>query len=223
MLWHGAALRQKELYAFQNSVHIGNIDYIDTIFAMKIHILALDGVFDTGLATIADTFGTANELLRMRPDASLRFDVTLVGMQKKVRTALGLHVPVVPAKETVRPDWVVVPAIGSKMPEPLQEALQRPEICNAGKALRKWSADGAGVAAACIGTFVLAESGLLNGHAATTTWWLAPMFRQRYPAVKLDESRMVVRSANLITAGATLGHIDMALTIIRRKAPNWQV
>jgi transcriptional regulator GlxA family with amidase domain len=186
---------------------------------MQIHILALDGVFDTGLATVADTFGTANELLRMQPDAALHFDVTLVGMQKKVRTALGLQVPVVPAKETGSPDWVVVPAIGSKMPAPLQDALKRPETGNAGKALRQWAAEGAGMAAACIGTFVLAESGLLNGHAATTTWWLAPLFRQRYPAVKLDESRMVVRSANLITAGATLGHIDMALTIIRQQSP----
>jgi transcriptional regulator GlxA family with amidase domain len=75
------------------------------------------------------------------------------------------------------------------------------------------------VSAACIGTFVLAESGLLDGRQATTTWWLAPLFRQRYPGVRLDESNMVVQSENVVTAGAALGHMDLALWLIRQKSP----
>ncbi len=73
--------------------------------------------------------------------------------------------------------------------------------------------------AACIGTFVVAESGLLDDQDSTTTWWLAPLFRQRYPKVRLDESHMIVKSGKCITAGAALGHMDLALWLIRQKSP----
>lgn len=73
--------------------------------------------------------------------------------------------------------------------------------------------------AACVGTFVMAESGLLDHHQATTTWWLAPLFRQRYPNVLLDESNMIVKSGRFVTAGAALGHMDLALWLVRGVSP----
>jgi transcriptional regulator GlxA family with amidase domain len=73
--------------------------------------------------------------------------------------------------------------------------------------------------AACVGIFVMAESGLLDHQRATTTWWLAPMFRQRYPSVSLDESNMIVKSGRFVTAGAALSHMDLALWIIRGVSP----
>jgi len=75
------------------------------------------------------------------------------------------------------------------------------------------------MSAACIGTFVLAESGLLDHQDSTTTWWLAPLFRRRYPSVRLDESRMIVKSGKVVTAGAALSHIDLALWLIRQRSP----
>ena len=186
---------------------------------MKVHVLALDGVFDTGLSTVLDAFGTANELAAMQQLDSLRFDVGLVGVRRRVHTSQGLGVPVRPADVAARPDWVVIPAIGYKMPEPLQRALERPDVADAGVLLREWSAAGVNCAAACIGTFVLAESGLLDGRIATTTWWLAPLFRQRYPQVELDDAHMLVSSGTMLTAGAALAHIDMALWLIRQASP----
>jgi len=186
---------------------------------MKIHVLALDGVFDTGLATVLDAFGTANELAAMQQLNSLHFDVSLVGVRRRVHTSQGLGVPVQPADAAARPDWVVIPAIGFKMPGPLQQALARPDVADAGALLREWSAAGVNCAAACIGTFVLAESGLLDGRIATTTWWLAPLFRQRYPEVELDDAHMLVSSGTVLTAGAALAHIDMALWLIRQASP----
>jgi transcriptional regulator GlxA family with amidase domain len=198
---------------------IGKIAKVGIIVAMRIFVLALDGVFDTGLATVLDAFQTANELAEMSGLASPRFDVTIVGMRKAVRTSQGLTVPVAAAPMRIVPDWVVVPAIGFKMPGPLVEALARPDVSDAGEVLRSWAERGAATAAACIGTFIVAESGLLDNHDSTTTWWLAPLFRQRYPGVRLDESRMIVKSGKLVTAGAALSHMDLGLWLIRQKSP----
>jgi transcriptional regulator GlxA family with amidase domain len=185
---------------------------------MKIDVLALDCVFDTGLATILDAFRTANELAEIAAVAAERFDVRIVGVRKRVTTSQGLKVPVVPVDDRL-PDCVVVPAIGFKMPGPLANALARPEIADAVAQIQRWAQRGVPLAAACIGTFVLAESGLLDGQRATTTWWLAPMFRQRYPLVTLEDSQMIVRSGTVLTAGAALGHMDLALWLIRKQSP----
>ena len=186
---------------------------------MRLHLVALDGAFDTGVATILDALTTANELAELNGLSLARFDVTVVGTGRRVTTALGMTVPTVPFPLRQTPDWVVVPAIGVKLPEPLVAALAAPQVAAAGQALRTWAQRGASVAAACVGTFVLAESGLLDRHESTTTWWLAPLFRQRYPSVRLDETRMIVRSGKVVTAGAALSHVDLALWLIRQKSP----
>jgi transcriptional regulator GlxA family with amidase domain len=144
--------------------------------------------------------------------------VIVAGVRKRVRTAQGLTVPVRPAPASP-PDCVVVPAIGFKMPQPLEAALIRPDVRDACTALREWAEGGAMMTAACIGTFVMAESGLLDGQRATTTWWLAPLFRTRYPQVVLEESNMIVKSGRVVTAGAALSHMDLALWLIRGISP----
>ena len=185
---------------------------------MRIDILVLDGVFDLGLAAVLDALKTANELNEMARLGVAPFDVRTVSLRPTVTSAQGLRVPV-HARGTRRPDCVLVPAIGYKMPGPLETALGRADVQEAAAALRSWAPRVDTVAAACIGTFVLAESGLLDGHQATTTWWLAPLFRARYPEVQLDESKMIVRSGRVVTAGAALSHIDLALWLVRRVSP----
>ncbi len=186
---------------------------------MRITVLVLQGVFDMGLATVLDTFATANELAQAQRLPAPRFQVRVVGLRRQVRTALGLHVPVEPVNPRDRPDWIVVPAPGTKMPDTLLAALARRDVQEAAAQLRAWHVRGARIAAACIGGFVLAESGLLDGHDATTTWWLAPLFRRRYPAVRLDETRMLVPSGPFVTAGAAIGHLDLALWLVRQASP----
>lgn len=186
---------------------------------MRLIIFALDGVFDTGLTVVLDTFAMANELAAARGFAAPPFDVRLAGVGRRIRTAHGLSTPVEPASTIGRPDWVVVPAPSARQPERLIERLQQRDVRDAMAYLRNWHADGVGIAAACIGTFLLAEAGLLDHREATTTWSLAPFFRQRYPAVDLDDSRMVVASQRVVTAGSAMGHLDLALWLLRHASP----
>jgi transcriptional regulator GlxA family with amidase domain len=185
---------------------------------MKVNVLTLDGVFDLGLSAVLDAFQTANELIDASGLSVPHFDVRIAGVRRSVKTSQGFTVPVNAAGWRT-PDCVVVPAIGFKMPGPLERALARPDIRDAGALLRQWARRGAIMSAACIGTFVMAESGLLDHHHATTTWWLAPLFRKRYPRVALDESNMIVKSGQFVTAGAALSHIDLALWLVRSVSP----
>jgi transcriptional regulator GlxA family with amidase domain len=186
---------------------------------MRLVIFALDGLFDTGLTVLLDTFAMANELAASHGFATEPFDVRLVGVRRRIRTAHGLSTSVEPVSTISRADWVVVPAPGIREPERLIERMQDRDARDAMTYLRRWHADGIGVAAACIGTFLLAETGLLDNREATTTWSLAPFFRQRYPAVNLDDSRMVVASHRVVTAGSAMGHLDLALWLLRQASP----
>jgi transcriptional regulator GlxA family with amidase domain len=186
---------------------------------MRLHLLILDGVFDLGLAALTDTLTTANELAGTLAQAPAPIEITFVGVRRRVRTAQGLTVPVLPVHSVKSPDVVLVPALGAKMPAALAARLALPDVADAVAALQQWSNSGAIAGAACTGTVLLAESALLDGQRATTSWWLAPMFRQRYPRVVLDDSRMLVNSAGITTAGAALAHLDLALSVVRSRSP----
>jgi hypothetical protein len=49
---------------------------------MRIYVLALNGVFDTGLAAVLDAFDTANVLAEMTGISSLRFRTKVVGLPR---------------------------------------------------------------------------------------------------------------------------------------------
>lgn len=186
---------------------------------MRVFVLALEGVFDTGLTTILDSLTTANSLAVEMGIAVTNFDISLVSVRPEVRTALGLQVPVLDARRSAAPDLVILPALNRTSAEKLLPMLERDDVIEASGFLCSWHRQGARVAAACTGTFVLAESGLLDGCEATTTWWLSPLFRRRYPKVRLDPHRIVVRSGEVVTAGAALSHLDLALWVIRHHSP----
>ncbi|MEX3978261.1 GlxA family transcriptional regulator [Paraburkholderia sp. EG287A] len=186
---------------------------------MKLSVLALDNVFDTGLTAVLNAFNTANELAAQQDPHVQPFDLCVVGVKREVRTALGMRMSVQPTSAADGSDWVIVPGLSTKKPEQLVLSLGQRDVIDAMARLRGWHAAGSRIAASCIGTFVLAESQLLQDHDATTSWWLSPLFRQRYPDVRLDESRMLVPSGEFVTAGAAMGHLDLALWLIRQSSP----
>lgn len=191
-----------------------------SFWPMLIYVLTLDGVFDTGLAALQDCFAVADHISRSEDGGFGGISVVRVGVGGEVRTAHGLNVPVCPASDLKPPDVVVVAALGAKTPEALSEIFERQDVARATQLLWRWKKAGATIAAACTGTFLLAEAGILDGKVSTTSWWLGPFFRSRYPAIELDDSRMLISSGNVITAGAALAHFDLALWIIRRSSPS---
>jgi transcriptional regulator GlxA family with amidase domain len=185
---------------------------------MRIAILALEGLFDTGINLMLDAFAVANSFA-MRQLGAAPIDVSVVGVRKRVRSGRGWAIPVEAIKADLKLDWVIVPALRASTPELLIPALERRDVQDATAQLLRWHDAGAKIAASCIGTFLVAETGLLDHRQATTTWWLAPLLRQRHPNILVDESRMLVPSDIGVTAGAAMGHLDLALWLIRKGSP----
>ena len=182
-------------------------------------MLAHNDVFDSGLSVLLDAFDMANVLATREETPVPPFEVALTAMRRRVRTHRGLTVPVSTPDARERPDVVVVPALGAKTPPDIDAALAQREISDVAARLRLLHEQGARVAAACTATFLVARTGLLDRRSATTTWWLAPFFRERFPLVHLDETRLIVRSQRVMTAGAAVAHLDLALAIIRQQSP----
>lgn len=78
---------------------------------------------------------------------------------------------------------------------------------------------GTTIYSACVGSVLLAATGLLDGRPATSHWALEDLFRKSFPLVKFDPSPSICfsdPSGCLVTAaGATAWH-DLALHIIAR-------
>ncbi|WP_136245633.1 GlxA family transcriptional regulator [Mycobacterium intracellulare] len=184
---------------------------------MRVAVVAVDGVFDSGLSVVLDMLTTANSMRENLWAAPSAFEVTIVGLTAQARTGQGLQVETVPlAAVTAPPELVVIPALSAKSKEQIAAAVTEHPLLGW---LRDTHAAGVGVAAACTSTFLLAESGILDGGTATTSWWLGPAFRQRYPAVRLDDASTLVVDGTITTAGAAFAHIDLAVSIVRRHSP----
>jgi transcriptional regulator GlxA family with amidase domain len=182
-------------------------------------VLVLEDVFDTGLAAVLDTLDTANGLAGEVAGSGPPFSVRLAGVRRRARTHLGLQTALQPLALSPRPDAIVVPALGAKTPAALSEALERRDVRDAGALLRQALGAGVLLGAACTATFVLGAASVLDGRSATTSWWLAPLFRERFPRVELDDSRMLAESSGVVTAGAALAHLDLALWLVRMQSP----
>ena len=184
---------------------------------MRIGLVVQDGCFGSGVAAIVDILATA-DAVRSSIDAAVpAFEITVAGPRRRVTTSSGLTVA---AARTLRElddlDLVVVPALGTVTGPDTEAAVESRGGRALVAALCAVDPERTQLAAACTGVFPLAETGVLDGRTATTTWFLTPTFRARYPTVGLDLDTMVVADGPFLTAGAAFAHIDLALTIVRR-------
>jgi transcriptional regulator GlxA family with amidase domain len=95
-------------------------------------------------------------------------------------------------------------------------ALRRPQTRALVEVLDAAHDAGATLLASCSSTFLLAETGRLAGGPATTSWWLAPLFRRRYPAIDLQAEQLVTEHERLLCAGAAMAQLDLVLHLVRR-------
>jgi transcriptional regulator GlxA family with amidase domain len=80
--------------------------------------------------------------------------------------------------------------------------------------VRTAAANSRRVVSLCVGAFVLAEAGLLEGKRATMHWLHAPAFRQRYPQVQLEEDRLFVVDGQIWTGAGMSAGLDLALAMV---------
>ena len=185
---------------------------------MDVAVVAYNGVFDSGLSAILDVLDAANAMGADLPGPPT-WTVTTVGFSPQVRTGAGHLVSTQPVKRCDTADLLIVPALAEREPTALLDHVGGDPSADVRKLIASAHERGTPIASACTGTFLLAETGILNGRRATTSWWLAPVFRGRYPDVDLDQSRMIVASDGVTTAGAAFGHVDLALAIVRAGSP----
>lgn len=110
--------------------------------------------------------------------------------------------------ELARASVVVVPSWrdpAEPAPPPLLEALR--------DAHRR----GAWIVGLCLGAFVVAEAGLLDGCRATTHWRWGQVFAERFPRVRLDADVLYVDEGSVITSAGTAAGIDCCLHVLRRR------
>jgi AraC family transcriptional activator FtrA len=83
-------------------------------------------------------------------------------------------------------------------------------------ALRQAHARGARLLSICSGVFVLAATGLLDGHGATTHWRYTSELAARFPNILVNPDVLYVDSGQLITSAGSAAGIDACLHLVAR-------
>jgi transcriptional regulator GlxA family with amidase domain len=84
------------------------------------------------------------------------------------------------------------------------------------EAIRAAHADGAVIVGLCVGTFVLAATGLLDGRRAATHWFHAPALAARYPTIRVDPTVLFVDDGDVVTSAGTAAGLDACIHLVRR-------
>jgi transcriptional regulator GlxA family with amidase domain len=186
--------------------------------------LAIDGAMEGALGLGLDVVDTAARLLRAgmvpHPRSTRPLDQRVVShdgrpvpsVQRRSLSVEGAF----DLRSMKRGDVIVIPGVFATKDSSIDRLLARADVERIVSLLPRAAKKGALIAASCSATFFLGAAGLLDGCSATTTWWLMPFFRRRFPRVNLRPDRMVIDAGAIITAGSAFAHADLMLAVVAR-------
>ncbi|HBO7424112.1 MULTISPECIES: GlxA family transcriptional regulator [Pseudomonas aeruginosa group] len=127
----------------------------------------------------------------------------------RLRTTVGFTIEAEAGLEALaEAQTVIVPSWRDPHERPPQALLE---------ALNAARARGAQLVGLCLGAFVLAEAGLLDGRRATTHWMWADVFAARFPAVRVEPDVLYIEDDGLLTSAGTVAGIDCCLHLVRQR------
>lgn len=168
-------------------------------------VVAFDGISPFHLSVPCLVFGEDRT-----PEGAHRYRLAVCGVEPgRLRTSAGFGIEVGHGLSALRrAQVIVVPSWRDDLAPPPPALLS---------ALRAAHRRGARIVGLCLGAFVLAEAGLLDGRAATTHWALAAEFAQRYPQVHLKPEVLYVEDGPVLTSAGTAAGIDCCLHLLRQQ------
>jgi len=142
------------------------------------------------------------------------FKVQLVGLTKSTHLTGGLYTvhPDAVLNEVKKTDLIIIPAIEGD----LKIALEKNE--DFVPWIIKQYNNGAEVASLCLGAFLLASTGLLNGRKCATHWMAANEFRKMFPEVTLVTEKVITEEKGIYSSGGAFSYLNLILYLIEKYA-----
>ncbi|WP_394200341.1 GlxA family transcriptional regulator [Shewanella waksmanii] len=122
-------------------------------------------------------------------------------------SGFGLHISDDSLTALDQADIIIVPSWPNALPTPPQHLID---------SLIKAHQRGALLVGLCLGAFVIAHTGLLDGKAATTHWALCQRFSQQFPAINIDSQPLFIDQQQIITSAGIAASLDCCLHIVRK-------
>jgi len=179
----------------------------------KVAILVLNNSISASIADPSIMFNGVNDFLVAAGRQPL-FKVHLVGLTKAVKLHNGIftvHTDTL-LHQMKKADLILIPAMGGD----LKAAIKK------NKAFIPWiikqHKKGADVASLCVGAFLLASTGLLNGKECSSHWLTANLFREMFPEVKLVDGRVVTEQQGIYSSGGATSYWNLLLHLVEKYA-----
>lgn len=185
---------------------------------LRVSLLAIP---ECGIATLSGVFDVMNAFRLLPgpgggPPTAPPFQVEIVGLRPgPLELVSGVPVTVQRAVADIpATDIVIVPSV--MLPPEGWVTGRHPDLVDWLAAMHR---KGALLCSACSGIFLIAETGVFDGEAATVHFGYARQFEAAFPRVPIHPDRVLVvsgRHEELVTSGASMTWHDLVLYLIAR-------